>query len=464
MRKLLVVFLVAAMTVLIVSYVSAGGQDEQPTEEVEVSEAYQEADIDWRILEGESINVLVTNAHYFNKMRAITPQFERLTGIEVTFEVIPPREMRERAVLDLSTGSAQYATHTGDPMYLPLYVANGWIEPLDQYINDPELTDNDWFDLEDIVPLWRQANSVNDTWYAMPAEGETTILLYRKDLYEELGLEVPETLEELRENAAELDGYQEGLSGVALRGFRGAGQNMYIWPSLFLAFGGQWFDDDGNITVDTQAGINALEYYVEVLNGYAPEGVQNWNWPDIMEAFASGSVAQFIDSNSTASIIEDPSKSQVAGEVGYARWPEGPGDRRVTSIWNWAMPINSDLSESKKQATWLYLQWIGSRPTQFRSATLKQTEDDVFRTGVNRLSIWNDPEFRDTLGLPEEYFDVVLTSLEEDTDADWRPRIPEWPDLGEIMAIAIQEALTGQASPREALSSAQEDIDQLLGQ
>jgi multiple sugar transport system substrate-binding protein len=426
------------------------------------ADAYASARINWRQLAGERIHILVTPAHYFTKFRSITPEFTRLTGIEVTFEVIPPREMREKAVLDLGARTGNYASHTADPMYLPLYAANNWVEPLDLFLNDDKLTDRKWFDLEDIIPLWRRANTVRGRLWGMPVEGEVTIHIYRRDVYERLGLRPPETLEELRENARRAHSPAQNLFGLALRGFRGPGQNMYIWPSLFRAFGGQWFDHAGRPTVNSEAGVRSLEWYVSVLREFAPKGVENWNWPEIMEAFAAGTLVQYIDANSTASVIENPAKSKVAGQVGYRRWPKGPAGKRVTSIWNWAMPINAALPARKKQATWLYIQWLASRPTQIRSATFKETPDAVVRTGVNRVSIWRDPGYRRVIAFTPDYADVVLTSLREDTDPDWRPRIPEWPEIGEVMAIAVQEALVGRKTPKQALDDANAELRRIL--
>jgi multiple sugar transport system substrate-binding protein len=424
---------------------------------------YREAGIDWSRFAGERLTVLVTPAHYFTKFRAITPQFTELTGIEIDFDVIPPAEMRDKAVLDFTARTRLYATHTADPMYLPLYVANGWIDPIEEYHGDDRLTDQEWFDMDDIIPLWRAADSVNGQLYALPSEGEVTVHIYRKDLYEQLGIAAPDTLDELRQTATALHGHQPNLSGLALRGFRGAGQNMYIWPSLFRSYGGEWFDANDRPMVNSDAGIDSLRYYVDVMNSFAPAGVENWNWPEIMEAFAGGSVAQYIDSNSTASVIEDPNKSRVAGKIGYQRWPKGPSGKRVSSIWNWAMPINAHLPERQKQATWLYLQWLASRPTQLRSAIYKESEDAVVRTGVNRLSLWESPEYREVVGFTPDYADVVLTSLSEDTDADWRPRRPEWPQIGTAMAIAIQSALVGQATPEQALNTANDEISRIVG-
>jgi multiple sugar transport system substrate-binding protein len=420
--------------------------------------AYLNAGINWRQVEGEEIKVLVTPAHYFNKFRAISPQFEELTGIKIDFEIIPPREMREKAVLDFGGKSGNYATHTGDPMYLSLYEANKWVDPLDDYLNDPKLTDLKWFDLEDIIPLWRSADSVNGKLYGMPAEGEATIHVYSRELYEKMGLQPPETLADFKKTAAKLNKADGKIAGAALRGFRGAGQNMYIWPSLFRTWGGEWFDSDGKPQVNSDAGVESLQFYCDILQNYGPAGVENWNWPEIMEAFAGGNVAQFIDSNSTASVIENPKKSTMAGKTGYQRWPKGPTGKRVTSIWNWVMPINAALPRKKKIATWLYIQWLGSRPTQFSSAIYKESPDAVVRTGVNRISIWNDPQYRKVIDFTPDYADVVLTSMKQDTDPDWRPRVPQWPKIGEIMAVAIQAALVKQQQPKEALDDANRQI------
>lgn len=423
---------------------------------------YLKAKINWRQVEGEQIKVLVTPAHYFNKFRAVTPQFTELSGIKVDFEVIPPREMREKAMLDLGAKTGNYATHTSDPMFLSLYEANKWVDPMDDFLNDPKLTDKTWYNLEDVIPLWRAANSVKGKLYGMPSEGEATIHIYRKDIYEQLGLKPPQTLEEFRDAAKKAHKMDGKIAGAALRGFRGAGQNVYIWPSLFLAWGGKWFDGSGKPQVNSEAGVKSLEFYCDLLQNYAPPGIENWNWPEIMEAFAGGNVVQYIDANSTASIIENPAKSKVAGKIGYQRWPKGPSGRRVTSIWNWALPINAALSKKKKIATWLYIEWLTSRPTQFTSAIIKEGPDSVVRTGVNRISIWSDPEYRKVIGFTPEYADVVLSSMKEDTDANWRPLVPEWPKIGELMAVAIQSALVKQSTPKQALDEANAKIAQLM--
>ncbi len=423
---------------------------------------YAKAKVNWKQVAGESITVLITPAFYFGIFRRFTPEFTALTGVNVQYETIPPKENREKAVLDLGAKTANFATHTADPMYLPLYVANRWIEPFDKYLNDPSLTDRAWFDLEDIVPLWRQADTVDGKLYAMPMEGEVTIHFRRADLYQQLGLKPPETFDELRETARKAHKPNDKLWGFALRGFRGPGQNAYIWPSLFRTWGGQWFSAPNQPAVNSEAGVKSLEWYVDMNRTYAPPGVENWNWPELMEAMAQGTLVQYIDGNPAASILENAARSKVAGKMAYARWPKGPTGRRVTSIWNWAYPINASLSEKKKKATWLYLTWLASKETQLRTATFRENPQAVVRSGVNRLSIWSDASYRKLVSFTPQYPDVVLQSLKEDTDLDWRPRVPQWPEIGEVISVAIQAALVKQKTPKQALDEANGEIAKIM--
>ena len=84
------------------------------------------------------------------------------------------------------------------------------------------------------------------------------------------------------------------------------------------------------------------------------------------------------------------------------------------------------------------------------------------RTGVNRVSIWSDPEYRKVIDFTPDYADVVLTAMKEDTDSDWRPRVPQWPKIGEAMAVAIQAALVKQKTPKQALDDANAAIAKVM--
>ncbi len=423
-------------------------------------DAYQQAKINWRQAEGQSITVAVIPASYFQNLISITPEFEALTGIKVRYDKVPPGQIRQKVILDLTSKTGTYATHAADPMYYPLYVSNKWIDPLDRYLNDDKLTDPKWFDYSGIIKGWREADSLNGKPYGMPYDGEVTVQVYRKDLYDAKGLKPADTLEDFVKNAAALNDPGNRIWGCALRGFAGAGQNMYIYPSIFREFGGDWFSD-GQVRVNGPKAIEALDWYINVLSKYAPSAVRNWNWPDIADAFSQGTLGVYIDANSSATVLNNPAKSKVIGKIGYARWPKGPSGKRVTSIWNWGLPINGALSEKAKRATWLFITWAASLETQVRTSW--KFSGSTKRPGVNRTSLWRNPDFTKVMAKNGYHFvEASLESLEHDTDVDWRPRVPQWPAIGDIMATEIQAALVGQKNAKQALAEAQTRISGVM--
>lgn len=421
---------------------------------------YRAAKIDWRQAEGESISAAVIPASYFENLIALLPQFEALTGIRVRMEKVPPGQIRQKALLDLSSKTATYGTHAADPMYYPLYVSNKWVEPLDKYLGDPKLTDPAWFNYNDIFKAWRDAASVDGKPYGIPYDGEVTVQVYRKDLYDAKGLKPAETYEQLLANAKAVHDPANRVYGLAMRGFAGAGQNMYIYPSILRGFGGQWFRGK-EVVVNSAQAVDALQWYVNALSLYAPPAVRNWNWPDIADAFSQGTVACYLDAHSSAAVITNPEKSKVVGKIGYARWPAGPSGKRVTSIWNWGFPVNAALSEKAKRATWLFITWAGSAETQARTSW--KFAGPAKRSGLNRVSLWRSSEFAQAMqGAGHNFIPAALQSLEQDTDVEWRPRVPQWPAIGEAMATSIQAALVGQKKPKDALDEAQARIQQVM--
>lgn len=421
---------------------------------------YRAAKINWRQVEGQEITVAVIPASYFDNLIALQPQFEALTGIKLRFEKVPPGQIRQKAVLDLSSKTATYATHAADPMYYPLYATNKWVEPLDKYLNDATLTDAAWFNNNDIIKAWRDAASWNGQPYGVPYDGEVTVQVYRKDLYAAKGLKPAETLDQLAANAKALNDPANRVYGLALRGFAGAGQNMYIYPSIYRGYGGTW-GSGSNLVVNSPEAVAALTWYVDTLTAYAPPAVRNWNWPDIADAFSQGTIGTYVDAHSSAAVINNPEKSKVVGKIAYARWPKGPSGKRVTSIWTWSFPINAALSDRAKKATWLFIAWAASAETQARTSW--KFAGPAKRSGINRVSLWKSPEFAAAMkDAGDNFIPAALESLEQDTDVDWRPRVPQWPAVGDTMATAIQAALVGQKKPKEALDEAQVRVAQIM--
>ena len=133
----------------------------------------------------------------------------------------------------------------------------------------------------------------------------------------------------------------------------------------------------------------------------------------------------------------------------------------MSSIWNWGFPINAALTDKRKKATWLFIQWAASEETQARTA--HRFAGPAKRSGVNRTSMWRDPAYVEVMrGFGDNFVDATLASLQSDTDVDWRPRVPQWPAVGDTLATAIQSALAGQATVKAALDEAQKRIEPMM--
>ena len=304
------------------------------------------------------------------------------------------------------------------------------------------------------------ANSVKGALYGVPFDGESTLQIYRKDLYDAKGLKPAETFDELVKNAAAVHDPANRVWGAALRGFKGAGQNMYIYPSIFRAFGGEW-TSGGAFRANSREAVAALEWYVELLSKYAPPAVRNWNWPDLADAFSQSTLGLYIDANTSASVLNNPERSKVVGKsatrAGRAALRASACRRSGTGA-----SRSTPRSPSGRSAPPGFSS-PGRAPRRRRRAPRGKPRGPVKRLGLNRLSLWQAKPFEAVAGnLGANFLQASIDSMRQDLDVEWRPRMPQWPAVGETMATAIQAALVGQQKPKEALDEAQTRIAQLL--
>jgi ABC-type glycerol-3-phosphate transport system substrate-binding protein len=425
-------------------------------------EPYLKAGIDWQQARGETITVMVIPWVGYDIMQELSPMFTKLSGVNVRYQIIPPLQLREKHILDLSTKAGQFASTATDPMYYPLYVSNKWVEDLEPYINDPKLTNREWLDLADFVPAWLGTGKHKGKQYGLPYMGECALHIYRTDVYEKKGVPLPETLAEFIEAAAKLHDPANNLYGAVMRGFKGPGQNMYVWPPIFRMFGGEWFDKDDKPIFNSKAGVDALAWYCELNQKYAPSAATNWNWPEIADAFAAGTIVQYMDGIGGVGVFGDPKKSKVVGKVGFRGMPKGPAGKRVSTIWTWSFPINASISDRAKRATWLWAQWMSSKAFQARS-TYEYGGDKGRRSAdAVRLSIWQDERYRKTLQFGKDFEKSMIDTLASDLDPGWRPLVPQWPEMGNILATAVQKALVKQATPKAALDEAAAQVAEIM--
>lgn len=383
-------------------------------------------------------------------------EFEQATGIKVDFNnELVSRDLIGKQDIELATGAVFY-----DVMFVSGDAASrinlmGWAEPLDGFISDPTLTAPD-FDLDDFVATYIEILAPEGSLIGLPYTGESTILYYRTDLFEEHGIAgPPNTLEELEAIAQII--HSDDVPAWGVRARRGQGLNIFVWSQWLWSYGGSYFDETtGAPALNSPEAILATEKFAALLTDYGPLGYGDLTHHDVVYShFSQGRLGMFIDASVWVGVLNDPAQSSIVGDWSTALVPEGPAGR-FPAVNAQGMMIPSGAKN--KEAAWLFLQWFTSRDTQLERALDVEGE----RSGdVTRRSVIEDPRFREVYGR-QDWIDSTFGGAEI-ARVDYRPfQLPEWVEIGDILGIAVQDVITGVRGAKEALDDANARITTLL--
>ncbi len=389
-------------------------------------------------------------------------EFEQLTGMKLVYEGYGTAQERQKKNIELVAKEASLDTYGMQVSQEGRqFWENGWIEPLDKYIADKELTNPEW-DLEDFGAGARTAQQI-------PAEGappnavtlltaQCQIFCYREDLFVEAGIQPPKTHQEMFEAAKALNRPDKGYNGIVMRG-GGKWATTQIGTYLY-GMGGRWIGDDGRLAVDTPEMGKTLEFYGGMLRDYGPPGVGNMDDRAAPASFQQGQAAMFTDLNHWATRFNDPAQSpKIAGQVRASYIPRGSVDGPVPGGYWIMLPVqNAAISpfSRNKEATWLWLQWMTNKQNFVRRGLAGNSSP--------RLSTYQDkqylesPELKATQGLLE----VTLGAIQY--GRNWvSPPILAVDEFRDIMAKAVDTIVIGSGQSLDSvLKEVQSQADALL--
>ncbi|MFC4427018.1 ABC transporter substrate-binding protein [Deinococcus navajonensis] len=394
----------------------------------------------WDSAKGTTLRVLLNQHPWTTAMQPYFPEFEKLTGIRLVTETYPEAQFRQKVLVELSTGGQNLDAFMMSPgQEGQLYAKSGWVEDMDNYVKNKAITAGNW-GFSDFYP-----SVVNSTRYAgvmtgVPIQTETTMLFYRKDLFQKYGVEVPRTLKQLEAAARTLNG-KDGVAGIALRG-KGAAATSQFAPYMY-AYGSQWLKD-GQANFTDPKFVQAMTYYTNLLRKYGPQAAVTMSWPEVTNLFAQGKAAMFTDASLFRSIVDDPKSSSVAGKVGFAPMP---GNKPTVTTWTLAISKGS----RNKQAAWLFTQWATNRQNQLR-VLLKDVP-------AVRRSVWNDAAFKRQDKNPE-WTQAHLGQLTRATPL-WNPPVSQVGEVRDALGQAIVGILQG-GNVNELLKRADQTTNSIL--
>ncbi|MCK5347666.1 MAG: sugar ABC transporter substrate-binding protein, partial [Candidatus Heimdallarchaeota archaeon] len=321
---------------------------------------------------------LLLNRHPFTKsVLRFIPEFEKETGITVRHFLLSEEEYYERLITELSSRSGNFDIFMCGFPHIWQYAPAGWIEPLDAYIADSILTPSDW-DFEDFFPnliegchwdLNPGGGIGKGNLWSIPVMQEGDVIFYRKDLFERFNVKVPTTYQELYEAAKALTRVVDGeqIYGFVNRGISSWTTITTGYMTSFYSYGARDFDENFRCVINSPKGIEITELFIKILKDCGPPGWPGYTWYEGKEGFLSGKFAMWYDCNHQASAFEHPTKSKIAGKVGYLLPPTGPGEEIRSNTWTWNLAINA--FSSNKENAWKWLCWATSKDILLRTVS-----------------------------------------------------------------------------------------------
>lgn len=398
----------------------------------------------------ETITIATVNNGDMIRMQGYTDQFTAKTGIDVEWVTLEENVLRQRVTTDISTKGGAFDIMTIGMYETPIWGANGWLVPLDDLSAE--------YDVDDILPAMAGGLSHDGTLYAAPFYGESSMIMYRTDLMEKAGLEMPAapTWEFIREAAAAMTDRDADINGICLRGKAGWGEGGAFITAMSNSFGARWFDMDWNAQFDTEAWANTLNFYVGMMNESGPAGFATNGFNENLSLFQQGKCGMWIDATVAASFVTNPKESTVADSVGFALAPDTGLGKRSNWLWAWALAIPAGTQQ--EAAAKQFIEWATSK--EYIELVAANEGWANVPPGA-RTSLYENPNYIE-VPFAQMTLDSILSADPNNSTVEPSPyvgvqfaAIPEFAGIATEVSQEFSAVYAGQQTVEEALAKAQ---------
>ncbi|WP_128514631.1 ABC transporter substrate-binding protein [Tabrizicola thermarum] len=398
-----------------------------------------------------TITVATVNNGDMVRMQGLMDDFyAKHPDIKVEWVTLEENVLRQNVTTDIATGGGQYDVITIGTYEVPIWGKQGWLESLNDLPAE--------YDVDDLLPAIRGGLTVDGNLYASPFYGESSMVMYRKDLMEAAGMTMPDapTWADIEAAAKAMTNRDAGINGICLRGKAGWGENMAFLTAMSNSFGARWFDENWMPQFDQPEWKATLDFYLNLMNNYGPAGASNNGFNENLTLFNQGKCGMWIDATVAASFVTNPKESTVADKVGFALAPDNGLGKRSNWLWAWslAVPASSDAKDAAKT----FINWA--------------TNKDYLALVASKEGWANvPPGTRTSLYSNEEYAKVPFAKMTIDSINSADPNnptvkpvpyvgvqfvaIPEFQGIGTSVGEILSAALAGQKTADQALSEAQ---------
>jgi len=376
------------------------------------------------------LNIIIEEVPDYEIIKKLTEEYKAANpDVTVTFDAMPFDAMRDKILTSSLAPSATYDVIIIDNPWMEEFAKAGYLAPLDDYI-----ASSDGYNFDDFVGAVSSIGVVDGKTYGVPYYNYALGLIVRQDIFDKEGLEIPTTIEDYMETVKSLT--TDDMFGAAMQPQKGY-KIMEEWKNWLYANGGDVFDTDGNIIINNEAAVKALNQYIETYKSAAPANSLNWGFDEALRAVSSGTAATMLSYNWMLPALN--AEGGMSGDLaGNFTLHEVPGGKAVLGTWSWGVPANAE----DKDAAWDFVSWISSPEVAKRRAIMGGAP---VRTSVlNDETVWKD-------GYGEAYYKALSGILEDAAPLTSGTNAEE---LIEIIGTELSAAVSEQKSPQEALDDA----------
>src|SRR5262245_72575 len=396
---------------------------------------------------GKTLNVFMFDHTYPRALKEMLREFTDRTGIKVEMDTPGFVVYNQRVDLELSTGSGAFDVMAMTFILSGKWIGAGWATRLN------DLIARDRADVDDFLPGALAPMKGGADVFALPFVAESTLMVYRKDLFEKAGVKAPGTFDDLLAIAPKL---QSG----DVRAYMGRGTNGFhwIWPNYLLAYGGRFFADpprDMTPMLATPEAIKSADIMCRLYRDYSLPGVASFAEPQSSGGMMEGKAAVYIDALAWVGLAADPKKSRVKDQVSFALPPGGPAGRfPQLAVHGLQIPAGA----RQKDVAWEFIKWATSREVMLRIA------ETTTYPAVTRGSVLGSPVYKQKYN----WAGVDIGALHGEvlrlggTGYMAYRTVPEFPQVGDRVTIALSEITTGQKPAEQAMRDAQRDVEGIL--
>jgi sorbitol/mannitol transport system substrate-binding protein len=390
------------------------------------------------------------------RMQGLTSEFTaKNPDITIKWVTLEENVLRQRVTTDIATKGGQFDILTIGTYEVPIWAKQKWLVPLDKLGAD--------YDVNDLLPKIRAAVSVGGTLYAAPFYGESSMVMYRTDLFAKAGLTMPEqpTWDFVIDAAKKLTDKSAEVYGICLRGKAGWGENMAFLTAMANSFGARLFDEKWTPQFSSPEWKKTLVTYVDLMKVAGPPGASSNGFNENLALFDSGKCAMWIDATVAASFVTNPKDSRVADRVGFALAPNTGLGKNANWLWAWSLAIpagSKKIDAAEKFVAWAtskgYTQLVadkegwanvppGTRTSLYQnSAYLKAAPFAKLTLASIDSADPNHPTVK-----PVPYVGIQYAA------------IPEFQGIGTAVGQQFSAALSGASTVEAALESAQSSAE-----